>query len=78
MINLLWLLQLTPVAQIGEKVDKQKNIFLKPLLNIVVDWLNNSKTEQPDLSNHVQLNEKISKNKKNNETLSLSRYLWEL
>ena len=53
-----------------------KYLTLKPLLNIVVDRVKNSNTEQPDNCNHVQMDEKTSKNAKiMKETLSLSRYL---
>ena len=52
---------------------------LKPLFNIVVDRLKNSKTELPDLSNYVQMDEKTTKNAKIMKvTHSLSRYLWKL
>ena len=56
--------------------DNSRRIMGKPLFNIVVDRFKNSKTKQLDLSNHVQMDEKTSKNAKiMKETLSLSRYL---
>ena len=52
---------------------------LKPLFNIAVDRFKNSKTELPDLSKYVQMDEKTTKNAKIMKvTHSLSRYLWKL
>ena len=50
--------------------------ILKPLFNIVVDIIyKNSKTELPDLSNYVQMDEKTTKNAKIMKvTHSLSRW----
>ena len=38
--------------------------MLKALVNIVADRLNKSKTELPDQSNYVQMDEKTNKNAK--------------
>ena len=49
---------------------------LKSFVNIVVGRLKNSKTEQHDLSNYVQMDEKTTKNAKIVKgTHSLSKYL---
>ena len=43
-------------------------MHLKPLVNIVVDRLKNSKTEYTNLSNYVQMDEKNNQECKNNES----------